>query len=103
MQSITTKFIGPTNSRGSRVTAKTSGGERIILDWNDALGVEQNHVAAAMHLCKKLDWTDDTMVYGESPDGKGYTFVFVREWATIKTPLSAAAQAIVDTLKGGEQ
>lgn len=92
MQSITTKYICPTNTRGSRVTAKSSGGVKVILDWNDALDVEQNHVAAALHLCKKLDWTDETMAYGESPDGKGYTFVFVKDWTTIKLPNKEAKQ-----------
>jgi hypothetical protein len=54
-QAITTKFLGATNSRGSRIKATCEAGS-ITLSWEYALGVEGNHDAAARALIKKLGW-----------------------------------------------
>jgi hypothetical protein len=56
MQSIETKYIGPSNVRGSRVKATASGGVSLTLSWDDALNVEENHNAAARALITKLGW-----------------------------------------------
>jgi hypothetical protein len=56
-QSIQTRYIGPTNTRGSRVSATSASGHRIILEWDDALNTDDNHKAAAAALAHKLDWT----------------------------------------------
>ena len=57
MISIETKFIGPTNSRDSRVVAFTENkGQRITLSWDYALGSEANHDAAARALAVKMGW-----------------------------------------------
>ena len=55
MQAIITKFHGPSNVKGSRVSAKADAG-RIILDWDHRLNSEQNHFAAARALAEKLGW-----------------------------------------------
>lgn len=56
---IKTKFLGPTNYRGSRVTAtyKRDGETtyRVTLDWSHACGSEQNHQRAAQALLNKLN------------------------------------------------
>ena len=56
-QSITTRYIGPARIRGSRVSATASGGERMIIEWDDALNSEQNHSAAAFALATRLGWS----------------------------------------------
>lgn len=38
-QAITTKYIGPTKHRGSRVVARAQAGE-VTLAWDDALDIE---------------------------------------------------------------
>jgi hypothetical protein len=43
MQAITTKFICPTNFKGSRISAQADAG-RIILSCDDALNMEENHI-----------------------------------------------------------
>ena len=54
MVAILTKFIGPTNYRGARVKAFTSSGHRIIVPWDHAHNVEENHNAAAIALYRKI-------------------------------------------------
>jgi hypothetical protein len=54
-QAITTKYLGATNSRGSRIKV-TCEATTVTVPWNNALGVEENHDAAARALIKKLEW-----------------------------------------------
>lgn len=81
-QSITTKYSGPTNSKGSRVSAVSSGGLRLSLSWDDALNSEENHTLAAISLANKYEWpgkwaagcTKDGYVF-VNVDGSGFTVV----------------------------
>jgi hypothetical protein len=54
-QAITTKYVGPTNTRGSRVKASCDAQSRIY-GWDDALNVDQNHTMAALRLMRELEW-----------------------------------------------
>lgn len=54
MQAIVTRFHGPTNSRGSRVTARTDAG-RLTVQWDYALG-QGTHAKAAKALATRLGW-----------------------------------------------
>jgi hypothetical protein len=56
LQAITTKYIGPTNVRGSRVKATAAAGS-LTLGWDHALNPEANHLAAAQAFARKLGWT----------------------------------------------
>lgn len=67
MQAIRTKYHGPSNVRGSRISATAAAG-RVIVEWDDALNYEQNHAAAAQKLCAKLNWSG-TLISGGLPDG----------------------------------
>lgn len=58
-QSITTKYYGPGNVRGSRITAKGSAGQKLTLHYDSALGTDENHRNAAMALAEKLNWSGD--------------------------------------------
>ena len=55
-QSIETRYIGPTNHRGSRIVATTPSGHRLTHHWDYSLGIEANHYAAAKALQAKLEW-----------------------------------------------
>ena len=59
MLAIQTKFIGPTNHRGSRYSAwvMEKNPRRLTLGADDALGLHENHRAAAVTLIDKLGWT----------------------------------------------
>jgi hypothetical protein len=83
MIAIHTKYISPTNTRGARIKAYTA-------DWGDRKGFsavipypyeysfEKCHFEAVKALVKNngLDWNLENMRYGDSADGKGYSFCF---------------------------
>lgn len=72
-QAIQTKYHGPTNTRGSRISAKCSAGKISIPYPYDLSGTEC-HRKAAIALCEKLKWNPEAMVAGGLPDN---TCVFV--------------------------
>lgn len=81
MQAITTKFLGPTNFRGSRVKATCQAGS-LTVSWDHALDSEANHDVAARMLAEKLGWVAPhygRLVGGGLPDGRGNCYVFVKE------------------------
>lgn len=58
MQTIETKYHGPTDTRGSRLSATASGcRKRVWVSYDYALNSEGNHMAAAQKLMEVLDWT----------------------------------------------
>lgn len=55
MQAIRTRFHGPTNIKGPRISAKCAAGS-ITLGWDYALNSEENHKRACDALLLKLGW-----------------------------------------------
>lgn len=84
-QAITTKYIGPSNVRGSRVKATASAGS-VTLSWDDALNIDDNHARAARALADKFGWRGIWHA-GGLPKGNGNVFVCV--------PDSGAASFII--------
>lgn len=83
MIAIHTKFISPTNSRGSRIKAYTVGfgsikGFSVTIAYPYHESGHMSHFEAVKALVSKhnLDWNLDEMRYGDSADGKGYSFCF---------------------------
>lgn len=83
MQTIQTKFLGPTNTRGSRIKA-TCWLTSVTVSWDHSANVEENHAAAIEALVCKLNnerITKDSgslwqvVATGESVDGKGKTAI----------------------------
>ena len=83
MQAIQTKFLGPTNTRGSRIKA-TCWLTSVTVSWDYGANVEENHTAAIEALVCKLNndriIKDSSMLWqvvamGESVDGKGKTAI----------------------------
>lgn len=72
-QAITTKYVAPTNHRGTRVIATSGSGHRLVWSWKYELGSYENHRAAAEALARKLDWRGT--LHGGSTK-TGYSFVF---------------------------
>jgi hypothetical protein len=56
MQAITTKYIGPSNTRGSRIKAETAQGETLTIDCAGSISEEENHISAARSLAERLNW-----------------------------------------------
>lgn len=79
MQTIVTKYHGPTNTRGSRVSASAQVG-KIVLTWDDELSSDDNHLAAATALAGKYGWlVKHRLVSGGLPDGTGNCYVLVSD------------------------
>lgn len=91
MQAIHTKFIAPTNHRGSRVSAQCAAG-RIVVSWDYSADPDGNHARAARMLVQKLGWatrdggrTVETFVSGSLADGS-YVHTFVtKPWTADAT------------------
>ena len=73
-QVIITKFIGPTNWRGSRIKVTSFSGS-IIVNWDHAFSVGENHCLAADKLIKMRGWELSKFHGGLLPDDTGYAFV----------------------------
>lgn len=72
-QAITTRYLGPTDHRGSRVKASCQA-LSVTQSWDDALSVDANHLAAAKSLATKLRWLGEW--HGAAlPDGTGNVYV----------------------------
>lgn len=74
MIAILTKYLGPTNYRGSRIAVTSGNGHRLVVSWNDALDVDENHRAAAIALCRKMNWSGD-LASGGLKDGAAHCFI----------------------------
>ena len=74
MQAITTKYLGPTHTKGARIKATSANGESVTVSRNSALRIEDSHKEAAGELCVRLDWHGE-LVEGSTPDGYVYVFM----------------------------
>jgi hypothetical protein len=72
---ITTKYHGPTNTKGSRIQARCDLGN-VTVPFDHALGVYGNHEAAARALAGKVGLTGRQFAVDNTPEG--YVFVQVR-------------------------
>ncbi len=73
MKAIVTKYHGPTNMRGSRITASDEDGNRITISYPYELSGEDVHRKAAQALCDKMSWGGE-LIGGSLKNG--YVFVF---------------------------
>lgn len=54
---IRTRYHGPTNARGSRISATTISGQRVYVPYDHALSTEENHDTAARKAAALIAWT----------------------------------------------
>ena len=77
MQTIETKFLGPTNFRGARIKATHEGGVKsVTLPYPYELSGVDVHAVAAVALARQLDW-HGTLIGGSTK--RGYVFVFAND------------------------
>ena len=78
MQTIMTKYLGPTNSRGPRIKATCWNGTATV-SYAYEKETRDNHQAAAEALIAKLSEKADVdwkiIACGHLPDGVGYAFI----------------------------
>lgn len=73
---IITRYLGPTDYRGSRVVAthKRDNGQtwRKVVSWDHALNSEQNHQAAAEALLAAWPYETSLRISGRGHDADAY-------------------------------
>jgi hypothetical protein len=78
-QTIQTKYISPTNFKGTRIKASTSSGISIMRSYDYALNIGENHAKVARELQEKMKWHTDyygDLVGGQNANGS-YTWIMV--------------------------
>lgn len=76
MQAIETKYLGPTNTKSSRITARCEAGHITSTSHhNRATNVEDDHRWAAIELITKLGWFGHWVQGAVPSNNKGYVFV----------------------------
>lgn len=74
VQAIETRYLGPTNTKGSRIKACAGAGS-VTVPYDYGMSTERAHAAAAKALRAKLGWTDGHWAQGGNVKGNGYVFV----------------------------
>lgn len=84
---IKTKFLGPTNTRGSRVKATAcdkgpfaTAQRQVTVSWDHSLNSQDNHAAAAKALASKLGWDGEWNI---ADGGDVYIFVRTGSWSHV--------------------
>lgn len=75
-QAIETRYLGASNTKGTRIKATAWGGN-ITIGYDYALDAQDNHRAAADALIAKLGWTGTYAQGGNAKGDGGYYFVNV--------------------------
>ena len=72
---VETRYLGPTNHRGSRIKARrsehTSGDPTVTVDYDHSLSPFENHAEAARRLVEQYGWDGD---YHAAATKRGYIF-----------------------------
>lgn len=75
----TTRFLCPTNYRGSRVKAISPSGESLTLTYDHALDGLDNHIAAALALmAKQGKSTEGRIICCDTQDSRGYLVAIIQ-------------------------
>ncbi len=74
-QAIVTRFLGPTNTKGARLSARCDA-KRIVVPWPYELGASAAHAHAAHELADALGWRG-VWVGGSLPSKHDDAYVFV--------------------------
>ncbi len=77
MKAITTRYMGPTNTRGARILATDEDKNRVTISYPYELSGEAVHLKAAQALCNMMKWSGN-LVGGSTK--RGYVFVFTDGW-----------------------
>lgn len=78
MKAIFTKYLGPSNVRGSRCKAYDGDNNQVTLSWDCALNSEDMHRAAAYALKNKMGWKGE-LITGAHKDVYCHVFAPVKE------------------------
>jgi len=71
---IQTKYLGPTQTKGSRIVA-WDGWKRTVVPFQHELDHTDNHLYAALCFVEEHEFDSGIIAGGATADGKGYVFV----------------------------
>jgi len=77
MQAIETRYIGPTDYKGSRIVASSADGHRHVLPYPHELNCDAAHRKAATELAEVMGWLRDGRRIVGAPYRRGWYWVFV--------------------------
>lgn len=100
MKAITTKYHGPTDRRGARISASDEDGNRVSIPYPSENTTEDCHKRAALALCKKIGWDGGESLIGGGVKGGGYVWVFSPYF---HTQLYHAAKRVLELVDSGER
>lgn len=75
MKAIQTRYHGATNHKGARIVAMADGVKNLTMSYPYELSGAAVHAAAAVALCKRMNWDYGRLVSGVLPNGD-YVFCF---------------------------
>ena len=87
MQAIRTRYIGPSNVRGSRIQAKCEA-RTIYLPYDHALNLDGNHRAACEALMTVMGWTPEHGAHYENRVGGVFAHDYY--WVTLNDTQTGA-------------
>jgi hypothetical protein len=92
MDAIETKYHGPTNKRGSRVSARWRD-FRVSVAYDSELGTIENHAAAVRKICEKAELPHrGSMTLAPGQTREGYAWVRIDTPSVIAVEREAASQ-----------
>ena len=68
MKAILTRYHGPSNVRGARISASDSDKNRVSISYPHELNTDKAHALAAKTLCEKMNWRGE-MIGGRLANG----------------------------------
>lgn len=77
-QAIVTKYLGPTDYRGSRIKASAAAGTHTT-GYDSGLNTEENHETAARCLMNKFGWSERNEIIGGQMRNGDYCWVLVEK------------------------
>jgi len=79
LQAIETRYHGPTNYKGSRISARTPGGARLFTSYPHEFSGIDCHAAAAEKLARQLNWIKPQDVFADhfAPGALRDSYVFI--------------------------
>lgn len=94
LQAIVTSYLGPTDYRPGRISAKAAAG-RLVVNWNPAFSPAANHKAAAEKLANRFGWLDNgaELAGGGLPDNS-YCWVLACPAAAVAELRAACKDAV---------
>lgn len=75
MQAITTTYYGATNTRSSKIVAKSASGLKLSLSYDHEYTADKMHERAARALCDKYGWTNELIGGGLSDSSEVWVMI----------------------------